>query len=374
LLEGGVGDENGKHTSIMHADMEHVHHRLLKAGLSTARVATLLCVLNAGLVFFGLLITSFQSHAAGIFLIALLAGAYLLMRHLAVIELRDTGRALLNGLRRPTHATLKALSYPFWDMLCLSGSVAVAMRFFESPKVDFWHSWFLDLPVWVTPAFSLLAISRTYVTNWARPRLLDVLLLVFTLQVGLILSLGMALLIDPEEAHQSLVRAFVVGGLANPAIIGLRLVYRSVEELVIYCRGRSENNSSAKRVLLYGAGNRCQLFLKERGFHNSSSFDDRNIVGLLDDEPALRSQWVYGCQVLGGLKELPQIITRHRITEIIITAKLRADAVVALRELARERHLHLSEWQFHEGEVEWPDGKSGWRESAETLTGETAGI
>jgi len=34
----------------------------------------------------------FQSHASGIFLIALLAGVYVLMRQLAVIELRETGR------------------------------------------------------------------------------------------------------------------------------------------------------------------------------------------------------------------------------------------------------------------------------------------
>jgi UDP-N-acetylmuramyl pentapeptide phosphotransferase/UDP-N-acetylglucosamine-1-phosphate transferase len=350
LLQNGLVNHTGKRAGIMQADMEHLHHRLLKAGLSTSRVATLLCVLNAGLVFFGLLMTLFQSHAAGIFLLALLAGAYVLMRHLAVIELRDTGRALLNGLRQPTHATLKSLSYPLWDMFCLAGSVAVAMRLFDPPSEDFWHAWFLDLPVWVTPALSLLAISRTYVTIWTRPRLLDVLLLAFTLQVGLLLSLGMAWLIDPTTLHQSLVRAFIVGGISNPAIIGLRVVYRVVEELVNYCRGKSETGADGRRVLLYGAGNRCQLFLKERGFHNSSSIDDRNIIGLIDDEPALRSQWVYGSQVLGGINELPQVVARHKITGIIITATLRPESMVALKHLAQERELHLSEWHFHEGE------------------------
>ena len=75
-------------------------------------MATFLYLLNGGLVVFGLLIMLFQSHAAGIFLIALLAGVYVLMRQLAVIELRETGRALLMGLRRPTHSTFKALAYP----------------------------------------------------------------------------------------------------------------------------------------------------------------------------------------------------------------------------------------------------------------------
>ncbi len=344
LLAGGG-------SGIMQGDLEHLHHRLRKTGLSTPRVAMLLCILNAGLVFFGLLITLFQSHAMGIFLIALLAVAYVLMRHLAVIELRDTGRALLNGLRRPTHATFKALSYPIWDMVCLSGSVALSMVLFEPSSDNFWHSWFLDLPVWVTPAFSLMAISRTYVTNWTRPRLLDVLLLVFTLQIGLLFSMGLALLIDPANVQQSLMRAFVVAGLGDPAIVCFRLIYRSVEELVIYFRGKSESRAATQRILLYGAGGRCQLFLKERGFHDSSSFDERNIVGLIDDEPALHSQWVYGHLVMGGSKELPLIITRHAVTSIVITAALRPDVLAGLKDLAREHQVLLTEWSFHEGEL-----------------------
>jgi FlaA1/EpsC-like NDP-sugar epimerase len=268
-----------------------------------------------------------------------------------VIELRDTGRALLNGLKRPTHATFKALSYPVWDMVCLSGSVALAMAIFEPPREDFWHAWFLDLPVWVTPAFSFLAISRTYVTSWTRPRMLDVLLLVLTLQIGLLFSLGLALLIDPANAQQSLLRAFVVAGLGDPAIVFFRLIYRSVEELVIYFRGKSDSKTTVQRILLYGAGGRCQLFLKERGFHDSASFDDRNIVGLIDDEPSLRSQWVYGYLVLGGIKELPQIVNRHHVTGIVVTAALRPEILAVLNHLARERQVHLSEWCFHEDEL-----------------------
>src|SRR6202044_1377914 len=79
----------GAKRGIMQPDVEHLHHRLTQSGLSTKRVATFLYVLNGGLVTFGLSLMLFQSHAAGIFLIALLVGAYVLMRQLAVIELRE---------------------------------------------------------------------------------------------------------------------------------------------------------------------------------------------------------------------------------------------------------------------------------------------
>jgi len=89
LRERGEPDSSDKPAGIMTADVEHLHHRLVKMGLSTRRVAIVLCVTNAVLVVFGLLLTTFQSHASGIFLLALLVFVYVLLRHMAVIELRE---------------------------------------------------------------------------------------------------------------------------------------------------------------------------------------------------------------------------------------------------------------------------------------------
>jgi len=348
LVKGQAPAATGQRPGIMQADLEHLHHRLLKGGLSTRRVATMLCIVNGGLVGFGLLMATFQSHAYGIFLLALLAAVYVLLRRMAVIELRDTGKMLLSGLRRPTHAQLKTLAYPVWDMVCLAGAVAFAMWIFEPQRTGFWHAWFLDLPVWVTPTFSLLAISRTYVTVWTRARVLDVLMLLFTLQGGLLLSLGIALLIDPNNTSQWLLRALMIAALAHPAIIGVRVFYRCIEEIVLYLKSASDPNTDNERVVLYGAGGRCQLFLRERGFSESRSFDGRTIVGLIDDEPSLHFNWVHGHIVLGGLRDLPQLIPRHRIKGIIITAGLRPEARASVQELARQQHLHLSEWCFED--------------------------
>jgi UDP-N-acetylmuramyl pentapeptide phosphotransferase/UDP-N-acetylglucosamine-1-phosphate transferase len=346
LVNGQEPASTGKRPGIMQADLDHLHHRLLKSGLSTRRVATILCIMNGGLVGFGLLMATFKSHAYGIFLLALLAAVYVLLRRMAVIELRDTGKVLLTGLRRPTHSQLKALAYPVWDMVCLAGALGIAMWIFEPQKARFWHAWFLDLPIWVTPTFSLLAISRTYLTVWTRARVLDVLMLVFTLQAGLLLSLGIALLIDPYNASNWLLRVLLIGALAHPAIISVRVFYRCIEEIVHFLKSTSDPNADTERVVLYGAGGRCQLFLKERSFNDSQSFDGRTIVGLIDDEPSLHFNWVHGHMVLGGLRDLPQLIPRHRIGGIVITATLKPEARASLQELARQHHLHLSEWCF----------------------------
>jgi UDP-N-acetylmuramyl pentapeptide phosphotransferase/UDP-N-acetylglucosamine-1-phosphate transferase len=336
---------------IMQPDVDHIHHRLAQSGLSAKRVATFLYLLNGGLVFFGLSIMLFQSHAAGIFLIALLAGVYVLMRQLAVIELRETGSALLMGLRRPTHSTFKALAYPAWDMAWLAGSLALIMWFVEGQRVDFWHTWFVDLPIWVTPTFSLLALSRTYVTYWPRARLRDVLMVLFLLLTGIIFSLGLALIIDPAAGSTWLLRAVLVAGISHPVIVISRLIDRCIEELVLWLKRQGDMSGNIERVVLYGAGVRAQLFLKDRAMTISKKTDGRQILGFIDDEKGLHFQWVYGFLVLGGLKELPLLIERQKVSRVIIVSDLLPESRVAIREITTRSGIKLSEWQPEEHEM-----------------------
>jgi len=345
------GADGGTKRGIMQPDVEHLHHRLIKSGFSTQRVATFLYVLNGGLVTVGLLIMLFQSHASGIFLIALLAGVYVLMRQLAVIELRETGRALLMGLRRPTHTTFKSLSYPVWDMVWLAGSLALIMRVIEGQRADFWHTWFVDLPVWVSPTFSLLALSRTYVTYWQRARLRDVLMVLFWLQAGILFSLGLALVIDPSGGAKWVLRAILVAGISHPVILASRLFYRCLEELVLWLKRQSDVTGEGERVLLYGAGIRGQLFLKDRAIRTVKVPDNRTVIGFIDDEKALYFQWVYGFLVLGGLNELPVLIEQHKINRIIIVSELLPESRSAIEVIAVKAGIQLSEWYPEEHPV-----------------------
>ena len=342
---------HGVKRGIMQPDLEHLHHRMRFSGLSTQRVAMYLYVINGTLVMVGLLIAFFQSQAAGIFLIALLAGVYVVMRHLAVIELRETGSAFLMGLRRPTNSAVKSLLYPFWDMIWLSGSLALIMWVVEQKRVDFWHTWFFDLPVWVTPTFSLLAISRSYVTYWPRARLRDVISIIFLLFGGILFSLGLALLVNPSESRESIYRALWVIAISHPPIIASRVIYRCIEELAIWVRGQSEHSGATERILLYGCGTRAQLFLKDCAATNAKNPDRRVIVGFIDDESALHYQWTYGYLVLGGTKELPHLISKWKINRITVVADLLPESWKTIREIAIQERVCLSEWFPQEHEI-----------------------
>jgi FlaA1/EpsC-like NDP-sugar epimerase len=180
----------------------------------------------------------------------------------------------------------------------------------------------------------------------------DVMALELTLIAGLIFSAGLALLIDPDNGLEHLlVGALAMATVGHPGIIGLRMIYRLLEELVHWTRSKDAIKPDGRRVVLYGAGGRCWLFLRELGFHYLGSSDGREIVGLIDDEPSLRHLWVYGYQVLGTRQDLPELIPQCGLTGIVVTALLTPESRAALHELAARHGLDLTEWRCEESEV-----------------------
>jgi FlaA1/EpsC-like NDP-sugar epimerase len=177
------------------------------------------------------------------------------------------------------------------------------------------------------------------------------------LQTGILFSLGLALVIDPGSGGKWLLRAFLVAAVSHPIIIISRLIYRSIEEFVLWLK-RTGETGETERVLLYGAGLRAQLFLKDRALRMAKHYDSRLILGFIDDESSLHYQWVYGVMVLGGLKELPALIERHNINRIIITSELTPESQRAVQEIAAQGGVWLSEWYPVEHPVSGPAAQS----------------
>jgi FlaA1/EpsC-like NDP-sugar epimerase len=164
---------------------------------------------------------------------------------------------------------------------------------------------------------------------------------------------GLALLIDPYSQFQHLLaQALVVSTISHPPILCGRVLYRFLEELVSWSRSKDELRADGRRVLLYGAGGRCWLFLSELGFNSTGGSDGRSIVGVIDDDHMLHFQWVYGYQVLGGRRDLSDLIARHKVTGIIVTALLTPESTRAVREFAARHELDLTEWHCEERQIE----------------------
>jgi FlaA1/EpsC-like NDP-sugar epimerase len=87
----------------------------------------------------------------------------------------------------------------------------------------------------------------------------------------------------------------------------------------------------------------------------SKTPDGRQIIGIIDDEKALHFQWVYGFLVLGGRQDLPRLIEREKVGRVIIVSELLPESRTAIREIAIQSRIKLSEWQPEEHEVFPPE-------------------
>lgn len=72
---------------------------------------------------------------------------------------------------------------------------------------------------------------------------------------------------------------------------------------------------SAKRVLIYGAGDAGQMIVRE--MRQNPSLGNRP-VGFVDDDSAKIGRRIHGVRVLGGHRDIPDIIDRVAPTEILL--------------------------------------------------------
>jgi FlaA1/EpsC-like NDP-sugar epimerase len=70
-----------------------------------------------------------------------------------------------------------------------------------------------------------------------------------------------------------------------------------------------------RRVLIYGAGRTGVATLAEIRAHASIGCE---VVGFLDDDCSKRSMRTHGVRVLGGRSELPAVVRKHRVQEILL--------------------------------------------------------
>ena len=91
---------------------------------------------------------------------------------------------------------------------------------------------------------------------------------------------------------------------------GVRLVARIFRERVGFSKQKK-----TKRVLIIGAGEAGILVLREC---RRNPHINLNIIGFIDDSPAKRNLRIHGVKVLGTRKDIPFIVEKYQVEEIII--------------------------------------------------------
>jgi len=347
--------EGLNHLGLEQADSDHLHHRLLRKGRGQGQVAWMLYMATAALVLVGILASVFHDRALGILVLAFLLAAYTVVRHLAGIELRESGKVVLQGLSRPVRRNRTLLFYLIGDVLILNVVLLLVLKLWIltgfSEVMTLKISWLQQAPVDVVLPFICLVLFRSYSRVWYLARVSEYAATGLAVVLGYGLAFGLHLL-GPQAPRQTMFWIcyyLMMAGLAAPLIMLTRAAVRIVQDLMQW-RPRSGDLPHISRALIYGAGFRTVLFLRQLSFLAGERVPAR-IVGLVSDDSAIKGHYVHGIRVLGSGADLPILISQHRIHKLYLIEPISESDLKALRHSLRKLDVQLIRWELLETEI-----------------------
>jgi len=351
---GQTNSAGNARSGIEVGDAEHLHHRLLRGGLPPHKVALVLYAGTAVLVAVGLLASLFHDQAMGILSLAFLIGCYVIVRHLAWIEMQATGDVILQGVSRPERRNRAMLFYVAADLIVLNLALLLTQSLLGWLLYDgvpgLKHAWLRSAPLDVGIPFAVLALSRSYSRIWYLARVSEYALTALAAVFGYALVASFRLIGMGDESSMGLVllRYWLLAGLAVPLIVGVRAVRRVILDLAHgVIRARRDEQLPCLRALVCGTGWRTTLFLNQHLMRTSED-PPLHIVGLVDHDAVLRRHFVHGIRVLGALANLDSLLRKHSIDRIYVTEPLDAADEQLVREAAAATGANAIRWHEQE--------------------------
>ncbi|MGR8933638.1 MAG: hypothetical protein ACU837_04520 [Gammaproteobacteria bacterium] len=348
MLARNNGDKNSN--GLMHADLEHLHHRLLALGFNQRQVAVILYLATLFCVLLGILSILGSKTSFGLFLIIFTASVYVVVRHVVHVELWDTGKLLLTRIdSSPKRGFFTLFFYPLWDLAWLTLSSAIAFWLVTKLTVNAFslNRWAALLPVWLPFPYIALIVGNTYYKVWFHATNKDYLELILALASGTLLSIGVESLLQQDITFFWTVAGLLFCLFSFAGIIGIRAITPVFREWMLTNK-RALNSVGAQRVqhvLLYGAGRRCGLFMRDQHLSPYHDTEFMHIAGIIDDSPFLRKRLIHGLRVLGGIDELEALADTMQIKKIIVTIELTGTASKRLLELSKQKKFVVCGWR-----------------------------
>lgn len=354
LNESGEGP---KAIGFEQADKDHLHHRLLRTGRDQSQVAYMLYGGTAVLATVGILVSVFHDQAIGILALAFFLGGYTVVRHLAWIELRDSGKAVLRGITLPVRRNRTLLFYVVSDLLILSGALLVALFGLEliqanQSTIPLRLLWLRYLPFDIGLPFLFLVLFRAYSRVWYLARISEYFSVAIAVLVGCSVSYALQLVgAGTADAGYTLIRVLLVVGISAPLVVGVRASLRIVQDLMCWLSRHGEGEKTlGQRALLCGAGYQATLFLRQLTTGQDGK-DRLHVIGLVDNDDSTKGHYIHGYRILGNFRELGGLIPQHGIQVIYIVERLTDEEEQLICSIAIKNHVTVRRWSLHEEEL-----------------------
>jgi UDP-GlcNAc:undecaprenyl-phosphate GlcNAc-1-phosphate transferase len=298
----------GKSHGLMEADSRHIHHRLLALGLNQRRAALTLYIAGAVLASTALLSLFMEQRKAALLLIAILTAAFIGIFKLGYDEFAVWRRGSLLKIYDVPVLRI-GLFIAFIDI----SLVIIALYASTVLKYDKWtlsgqRTHLLALLPGLTVA--VFAIMRVYKCSWRNPNLQDVLKLAAATLTASFAGFMIAAIVLNSAVT---VTFFVVYTMCLFALVATcRISYQ------VLCHWKQRGRREGEPVLIYGAGNRGTLALRQIQANEGVPMIP---IGFIDDDPIKRGRWVNGYPVLGSVASLEDIVTSRGIRGVVVASE-----------------------------------------------------
>ncbi|HMP72038.1 MAG TPA: hypothetical protein PKE55_02135 [Kiritimatiellia bacterium] len=356
-----VLSQHGGESSVMgidQGDRDHLHHRLLDQGRHHSQVAWMLYGVTAFLAAAGVLASVFHDRMLGILGLTFLVCAYTVVRHLAWIELRESGQAVLKGLTRPVRRNRTLILYLVTDLAILNAAMLVShwllVQHGGGQDAGLKAYWLASAPIDVVLPFLGLLIVRAYTRVWYLARISEYISagLAVMAGYGVAFFLHEALSRQGEPLATMLLRYLLMAGIAAPLVVGVRAALRVVQDIFHWrFRGGFGAKGSVPRALVCGAGYRTTLFLREMSFRHPGQ-KQVDIIGLVSSDAAIRGHYVHGVKVLGSLEETASLVAREGIDCVYLVDEMDEVEERTLVANLSGLGIRLIRWRVEEAEVD----------------------
>lgn len=342
-----------KKGSVMTGDADHLHHRLLNVIGDTGKTALIIygfsILISMAAMTNVFLRSSFPTLIFGMLLIIIFA-----MIHCANIEIYYILKRVSNV---PRKNFLFAVIHPVLDALLILLSLFLFSWFFGKTLPFAWgHWWYL---LFLLPLVAVLCFSGIYRTFWLRAGILQFYKLICTLILAGILGYilnGIIWHFEMDLSKDALISAsgfyLMSWFLASGLILLERLLlyyYENFGYHRLYIRNQGKK-SEIPKVLIYGSGLPCQMYISSIYCRFSQTEEKVKIIGIIDDNPAIKNLNIYGFKVYGGLLELEKIYEKFKFNRIIITGK-DPQLLEHLKSFCEEHKIELKKFICEENEV-----------------------
>jgi len=342
ILNSGTGE-------LSRADMDHLHHRLMKTGLTQRRVALILYAISAAFVLTAVFALYFRDVSIALMVVAVGVGTYIIVRHLVFLELIESSRLIKQWMKTRTSSAWRAAIFPVVDVVILLIGLLIGLYTRAMFNGDFLHREALlqSAPFMIGVPVIALVTGRMYQRVWYTARAFEYVFLIFIGVFSCLLGVWLwapAVSAGPH-AIADLIAAVLI--FTIPGLVMVRAAPHLIVDVSSWLQKRIHAaDKGTERVLVYGAGTGFFLFLLS-GMRGYSERHDYSLVGLLDDRRSLTGRYIYGHRVLGGREKLESIIEKQNPTQIVITTTL--DSPVIDQVLAMAARHGISVYQWHSG-------------------------